>query len=162
MSSSSVNWLAHYDDQIIKTDEWDTFQCPTRRSFKQSETSHLKPCLEKKNSSKDPTSTTGPSLWRQRYDYCCLSTWGFYMDCIVYKHPATYTFHTELSTNISWTPILFKFLIICFTYIQCNPIVYLHQFVPRGILFNLTTRKFIWTKHILLFNSFLHHFSPIF
>ena len=28
MSSSSINWLVHYNGQIIKIDEEDTFECP--------------------------------------------------------------------------------------------------------------------------------------
>ena len=33
MSSSSVKWLVHYDGQIIKTDEGDTFQSPNPLFF---------------------------------------------------------------------------------------------------------------------------------
>ena len=33
MSSSSVNWLVHYNAQIIKTDKGNTFQCPNPMLF---------------------------------------------------------------------------------------------------------------------------------
>ena len=51
MSSSSVKWLVHYDGQIIKTNERDTFQSPHPLFFE------TKRGLEKKNLGKALSST---------------------------------------------------------------------------------------------------------
>ena len=162
MSSSSVKWLVHYDGQIIKTNERDTFQSPHPLFFE------TKRGLEKKNLGKALSSTmdqvcnisfsypqvVGTKCWNlQLFNLLTMKTWKVwfqlftklrFFNAVNYMQTrAQYTSHHKPWTSISSTTKLSPVLL--FTHIWRN---------PRHFCFNPTRTKYIWTKHIFFYLTF--------
>ena len=144
MSSLSVKWLVHYDGQIIKTNEDDTFQSPNPLFFETKRGLTLE-AFENKNPPTPLSSTIGPSMqyfiliptssepWNvERYDFSYSSNWDSSILWIVCKHRPQYSSHPKPWTNTFSTIILSS--VPLFTIKRCN---------PRHFFFNPTRTNYI-------------------